>query len=83
MKEAHSLSKTGKSPAFMQEDWIKSAIAELDAGRLEPEERSLLEMEIAREMARRNGPRLWARHVAAQAKKKDSGRVLKKALKPV
>jgi flagellar biosynthesis/type III secretory pathway protein FliH len=67
MKEAHKLATTEEKPDFMEEDWIQAAIKELDSSNLDPEQRAILEVTVAREMSNRHAAELWEKFIKERA----------------
>jgi predicted transposase/invertase (TIGR01784 family) len=59
MKEGHRIRKTGEKPIFMQEDWLESALVELDTKGMSVTQYTDMQIAIAREMTRRHGHE-WA-----------------------
>ncbi|MBC7777423.1 MAG: Rpn family recombination-promoting nuclease/putative transposase [Phycisphaerae bacterium] len=54
MKEAHKTSPSGEQPAFMKEDWIASALHELDTRGMSPDRRAALSIAVAKELSERH-----------------------------
>jgi predicted transposase/invertase (TIGR01784 family) len=63
MKVLPDIKEKGEMPEFMLEDWLESAIKELDSANLTPEARADLEIVIARETVNRHGAEEWAEFV--------------------
>jgi hypothetical protein len=63
MKALPQIEKPEEMPDFMQEEWLASAIKELDAANLDPHERAMLEIAVAREVSSHYAADQWAEFV--------------------
>jgi predicted transposase/invertase (TIGR01784 family) len=63
MKSLPLVKEKGEMPEFMQEEWLASAIKELDSANLTPEARADLEIAIARETVNLYGAEQWSEFV--------------------
>jgi hypothetical protein len=69
MKTLPQIEQQAEIPDFMQEEWLASALKELDSSALTPEARAQLEMSIAREMSSILAPQQWADYMKEEGLK--------------
>jgi hypothetical protein len=62
MKAAPTIKEKENLPDFMADEWLASALKELEYGRLSPDERANLEIAIAHEMFNRSAVDLMAKY---------------------
>jgi hypothetical protein len=62
MKSTPVIKEKDEMPEFMEDEWLASALKELESGKLSPDERAILEIEIAHEMFNRSAVELMVKY---------------------